>query len=156
MKIRCWLLPLPILGLKVWFHEVAFQKATLVESWHSHLLHRDWAKWSEKWYPVLSFNLETKVIFRRDLFVSNFFLNNFCIIFMLRNGVLTSYPQINRWIKSNFTLLLDNSPKNKIMKVLQWFPGNLWWNFRKCKKITCQHIRFYYIFDFIKISKNNV
>ena len=47
---------------------------------------------------------------------------------MLRNGAITSYPQINRGIKPNFPLLLHNSSKNKIMKVLQQFPGILLYN----------------------------
>ena len=45
---------------------------------------------------------------------------------MLRNGTLTSYPQINRLIKPNFRMLLHSSPKNKIMKALhQQFSGSL-------------------------------
>ena len=38
---------------------------------------------------------------------------------MLQNGTLTSCPQIN------LQLLLHNSPKNKIKKVLQHFSGSL-------------------------------
>ena len=41
LKTRSWLLPLPNLELKVWFHEVVFQKAISVESWDSLLLHWD-------------------------------------------------------------------------------------------------------------------
>ena len=44
---------------------------------------------------------------------------------MIRNGTLTSYPQINRRIEPNFTVLLHNSLKNKIMIVLQQFSGSL-------------------------------
>ena len=38
---------------------------------------------------------------------------------MIRNGTLTSYPQINRRIEPNFSL------ENKIMIVLQQFSGSL-------------------------------